>query len=73
MTQPQFNQLVTDAYELHLCGDMTEVCEFLYNISGKYTLNFDSTKFNQGHSNILYYDVPASQAYNYIHKELIRN
>ena len=54
MTQEQLNILIEDAFELHLYGDMSEIGDFLQELSDKYNLIFNDVLFRNA-NNLQYY------------------
>ena len=54
MNQKQLNKLIEDSFELHCYGDMSEIGEFIQELSDKYRLVFNNKLFEKA-NNIQYY------------------
>jgi len=51
MKQEQLDNLITDAFELHIYSDMSELAEFFDNLAMKYALHFDKDLFTSSGCN----------------------
>jgi len=54
MKQENLNMLIEDAFELHSYGDMSEIADFLEEVSIKHKLLFNKKLFNRA-NNLSYY------------------